>query len=188
MTPNPLISRRRVFRLAVGGSGAALTALGPTGASAGRHWCRVDPVIRLGAENVGPEIHIWAAVRWTSQRDARRRSRGPIKVIVSVPTELAGTVKRLDRGRGFGDGFRVTIKPVLRRPSDRDAIPIRVQVLVPFDREAATMTWVTAMPRGGDESVVLERAMGRANRWMGFATSVPRIELDVATEPAPALP
>lgn len=176
------VSRRGLLRLAVGAGAAALAGLSPRGAGAARGWCRVDPIIRLGAENVGPEIHVWAAVRWFSKKDARRLSNGAIKVIVSVPANLAKTSKRIDRHRGFGDGFDVDIRPDLAPWSGATDIPVQVRVMVPFDRRAAAMTWITADPPTGRGQLRLGRTVGRVNRWMTITATVPPL-VDVNVAP-----
>ena len=87
--------------------------------------------------------------------------------------------KRLDKHRGFGDGFAVRyetldVPPDPELPPPDQAIPVRVRVMVPFDEDAATMTWLTLLPPfrpiGPRPS-----ARGRANRWMTFDAVVPAV-------------
>jgi hypothetical protein len=178
-------TRRRVLRILAGASLATASALAPRAASAGRGWCKVDPIIRLGAENIGPEIHVWAAVRWDSMREARRLSRGPIEVELFLPVGVPAV--RLDKNGGFGDGFRVRFRrdPRLRATG---TIQLRVRVLVPFDRNTASMSYVTMRTRPNSRPRKVAGTRGRTNRWMTYTLAVPALTAAAVDDGAPATP
>lgn len=167
MQPVPRGDRRHLLAILGGAALSFVPLLPEREASAGRSWCRVDPIFRIGGARIGDvqDVHLWVAIRWPDMREARRLSSGPVEVELLKPVGIE--VERLDDRRGFGDGFAVQI-----RTDDRLAagveVPLRFRVRVPFAEDARAWAYLRAIDRG---PVGVGSAHGRTNEWLDFVTS-----------------
>lgn len=161
LQPAALATRRHALLVLTGGALSLVPALYPHEADAFRGWCRADPIFRIGTQ----KLHLWVAIRWPSKREAYRLSRGPIKVILSVPVGVEAV--RLDRNPGFGDGFDVEIDDDPNLTLRNGAIPVHLRVQIPFAKTVPAETWLRQIDHG---PVSVDRVRGRTNEWIEFVT------------------
>jgi len=122
MHPSPVLTRRHALRLVGGAALAAVSALRLAGeASAGRSWCRYDPVIRVAGRvaNVYVSTYVDAVVEAT----------GATIVYVAVPPGAGGEV--LDADPGFGHGYDVRFVERSELKATSKGVDIQVGAYVP---------------------------------------------------------
>lgn len=150
-------SRRR-FATALAG-GALLTAIGASGASAGRSWCRVDPVVSIDGQLA--DIFIASDVKMLLTATA------PVKLRIAIPRGSRGQVILADLGFGKGYDISFVQSAVLTR-SERQT-PTIVEVYAPSRDDTLPVT-VTFAPRTLDSSLgeilLGMSAEGNANSWV----------------------
>lgn len=159
--PMPLVTRRQALQILTGAALSLVPASSLHEADAFRGWCRTDPIFRIGSQ----KLHLWVAIRWPSKREVYRQSRGPVKVVLSVPVGVEAV--RLDRNPGFGDGFDVAIDDGPDLTLRDGAIPVHLRVQIPFAKNVPARTWLRQLEDG---PVSVGHARGRTNEWIEFVT------------------
>ena len=154
------LTRRGVARL-LGGAALALSPglARPPGAGAFRRWCRVDPLLRIG----GQDLHLWVALRAKNMRQARRLVGGPVEVVCHLPPLVPH--ERRDDDPGFGEGFAVAFERDPALAGDDRTTPLRIRVRVPTDGrgEHRVEVWLEALETG---PVAGGRAYGWSDGWV----------------------
>ena len=156
-TPHTL-SRRRFTKVVAGGALAALGAgaLTAAPASAGRSWCRLDPIFRLN----GKKLHVYLSGS-TALHDVVT---GPTAVTLKVPNRgVESEFVWADDGFG-GLGYDVSIVGVDWLDVDPDGdIAFEVEVLVPGSDELGVLVEAVHEHKGGKKTSKDQRH-GRTNR------------------------
>ena len=153
-------SRRDAAKLGLAAAIVGVVGMArPGGASAGRTWCRKDPVIKVG----GATVDILLSSDWALNDAAT----GPAEIVVTtapgVPTELLA----VDLGWG-GWGYTITFEDDPAMAKSKQMLALRVQVYVP-SRDDSLPLVVDVKPRSSD--VVGGQAQGMVNkRWVTVAT------------------
>jgi hypothetical protein len=123
-------------------------------ASAGRVWCSVDPVIKVNGQVVDVLVSSYA--------DMNASATGPLQFVVTVPVGSSARVLATDKG--FGYGYRVTVKTSSALVRTAKSTPVRVEVYAPAANSTLPVK-VDIKPR----SVGLVHAtttQGLADRWV----------------------
>ena len=161
MTSARSVSRRSFLR-AAGAGAAALAATqlpGARGASAGRAWCRVDPVVLIDGQLA--DIFLGSSVEMLV------KASGPIKLRISIPEGSRGRVVLTDLGFGRGYDIAFVKTSALTRGDGRT--PVIVEAYAPA-RDGSLPVSVTFAPRTLDSSLadILfgMSAEGSANEWI----------------------
>jgi len=135
-----------------------------TSASAGRAWCRADPVLMLDGDVVDIQV--------SSSLAMYRSAAGPIEMVVTVPNNVRANVLLQDFG--FGRGYDVEIvrsdaldpgvraRVALRAPASDSTLPVtvhgsRVSLSLSglFGRNFNVL-WVDDAKGGANEWIVLD--------------------------------
>src|SRR5215213_3634161 len=83
--------------MAAGTAGAVIAGAGIEAASAGRAWCRFDPIVMIDGQLA--DIFIGSMLTMLLS------STGPIKLNISIPNDSKGSVVLMDLG--FGRGYSI---------------------------------------------------------------------------------
>jgi hypothetical protein len=152
------ISRRTFAAVA---AGAMLAGAGVRSASAGRSWCRVDPVVLID----GQLADIFVA----SDLAMLLKATGPVKMKISIPADSKGWVVLTDLGFGKGYDIDWVKTSSLKRAEGRT--PVKVEVYAPAKDSRLPVT-VTFAPRSLGSSLkdILfgMSASGNANSWIAL--------------------
>lgn len=155
-------SRRTFTTLAAGAAGALIAGAGIESASAGRAWCRFDPVVMIDGQLA--DIFVGSTLTMLL------KSSGPIKMEITIPQESKGWVVLTDLG--FGRGYDIDfIKSSELRKSRRETEVI-IDVYAPA-KDSSLPVSVTFAPRslGSSLTDILfgTSADGSANEWIRLA-------------------
>lgn len=150
------INRRAVL---LGIAGMALAgALPAAPASAGRAWCRRDPLFRIN----GQMVNVWVSIEEGGQYE----STGPIKVVLSVPHGVDAEHISSDEGYGFGYDVKIIQDGKLNEDSDRKEVEIKVKAFVPARTKRDVL--VEFVPDAG--VLQFDSTIGKTNRWVSVRT------------------
>lgn len=130
--------------------------------SAGRTWCRTDPVIKVD----GQVADIWVS----SYTEMNTSATGPVKIVVPIPTGSTGAVYAMDNG--FGQGYQISFVKSSSMQRTATHTQVRVQVYAPA-KDSTLPVQVDMMPRSqnGNTGVLLgASASGTANKWVSLTT------------------
>lgn len=161
MTSTRPVSRRTFLRAAGGGATtlAATQLLDAPGASAGRAWCRVDPVVLIDGQ--------LADIFLGSSTEMLLSATGPIKLRISIPEGSRGRVVLTDLG--FGRGYDIAFSRTAALTRGDGRTPVIVEAYAPARADSLPVT-VTFAPRTLDSSLadILfgMTAEGTANQWI----------------------
>jgi hypothetical protein len=132
-------------------------------ASAGRGWCKADPVIMVDGQ--------LADVFVGSSLDMLLKATGPIKVEILMPTGSKGAVVLTDLGFGHGYDIVFTQTSTLTRTATHTQV--RVRVYAPATSSSLPVT-VTFAPRTLSSSLTSilfgSSTDGVANSWVSLTT------------------
>ncbi len=132
-----------------------------TSASAGRAWCRADPVLIVNGDVIDIQV--------SSQLEMYSSATGPIEMVVRVERGTRANVVLQDFG--FGRGYDVEVEYVrnmkrgvlaevhLRAPADDSSLPVTVH-------GARVTTKLGGVLFGGNSLVWLDDGSGTANQWI----------------------
>jgi hypothetical protein len=154
-------SRQRISRrsFAAVAAGAMLAGAGVRVASAGRSWCRVDPVVLIDGQ--------LADVFVASDLAMLLKSTGPIKMKISIPVGSKGWVVLTDLG--FGKGYDISFVQTSTLVRSNGRTPCKVEVYAPAKDSSLPVT-VNFAPRslGSGLADILfgMSASGNANSWV----------------------
>lgn len=148
---------RRLFLASVVGLLAVVMVTAP--ASAGRAWCRADPILIVDDQVIDIQV--------ASSLEMYGSATGPIKLVVTVPRDTNAFFVLNDLG--FLRGYETEIKH--RR---RDRGPIKVEVLAPAqDSSLPVSVHATTVSLdlfgvlfGRERLLTLDSADGQANEWV----------------------
>lgn len=116
--------RRDALKLFAGGALAIVTGAKFTeSASAGRTWCKMDPLFDIGGSLFDVTISSDIAMLTSST--------GPVHIVLTVPKGLP--VKTILQDAGFGDGYEITVRESSRFRLGNDRIYLRVAVTTSAD-------------------------------------------------------
>lgn len=141
-------------------------------ASAGRAWCRADPIMTIDGEVV--DVYI------SSNLQMFLSASGPIQMVVTVPQGVKANVVLHDLGFLRGYKTKIEYSSDLQVRSDGH-VPIRVAVYAPA-RSSSLPVSVTVVPTGlsllHDGLLKIDHnhiyggtAEGRANQWIVFESN-----------------
>ncbi len=151
-------SRRTYAAMA---AGAVLAGAGINAASAGRSWCRVDPLVKI--DNQLADIFIGSQLKMLLGQ-----ATGPIKIRISIPEESKGLVLLTDIV-GFGKGYDIDFIKTAELKRGEGRSPVIIDVYAPAKDSSLPVT-VTFAPRTLDSSLkeILfgMSADGYANEWV----------------------
>jgi hypothetical protein len=157
--PEKRFNRRTFAAMA---AGAVLAGAGINAASAGRSWCRVDPVVIID----GQLADIFVA----SDLKMLLKATGPITMRISIPEGSKGWVVLTDLG--FGKGYDIDFVETSDLARDGRRTPVVIDVYAPAKDSALPVT-VTFAPRtlGSSLADILfgMSAEGTANSWVTLA-------------------
>lgn len=132
--PTSRLSRRHALRLVASASLATIPALKLQEASAGRQWCRTDPVVKIA----GQTAHVYVSAFVKSPKQARALATGPTKIVVKLPKHTPARHVASDHGFGYGYdfSFEETDEELATNGTHgpQGTIPVRVEVMVPMKR------------------------------------------------------
>jgi hypothetical protein len=149
------LTRRTMFRLLGGAALAAVPALRlAEEATAGRTWCRADPVLRIG----GQTAHVYI----TSPVEMLKSATDKIMLRVTLPRGVEG--KLTDILADFGRGYDVRFATSSALTAVDGVIPVQLAVSCPA-RDATLPVTVEFAPVG-DGPLVSAAASGTANAWI----------------------
>lgn len=141
-------------------AGAVLAGAGINAASAGRSWCRVDPVVMIDGQLA--DVFVSSDLKMLLGQ-----ATGPIKMKVSIPTGSNGWLVLADLGFGRGYDFSFVETSSLKRANGRT--PVIIEVYAPAKDSSLPVT-VTFAPRtlGSSLQDILfgMSASGNANQWV----------------------
>jgi hypothetical protein len=155
------ITRRSMLRL-IGGAAlatASVAALGASQASAGRTWCKRDPVVKIDGKV--------ADIFLSSYTELDRTTTGPAEIVVSIPRGSTGELLAADRGFG-GYGYEVTflVDETLKKSSI--STQVQVKAFVP-SADGSLPLKVDFAPRSSDLRAA--SAQGLVNKyWVTLRT------------------
>lgn len=141
-------------------------------ASAGRAWCRADPIMTIDGELV--DVYV------SSNLQMFFSANGPIQMVVTVPEGVQANIILHDLG--FLRGYRTSIEHSGELQVSSDGhVPVRVAIYAPARRNAIPVS-VTVVPTGisllHDGLLKLDpnhihggTAYGSANEWIVFESS-----------------
>jgi hypothetical protein len=153
--------RRRISRRTLAGvtAGAVLAGAGVRAASAGRSWCRVDPVILIDGQ--------FADIFVASDLAMLVKATGPVKIEISIPVGSDGWVVLTDLG--FGKGYDISFVETAALARSDGQTPCQVDVYAPAKDSSLPVT-VTFAPRslgnGLADILIGMSASGYANHWV----------------------
>ena len=154
-------TRQRISRrsLAAVVAGAMLAGAGVRAASAGRSWCRVDPVVSIDGQLA--DIFIASDVMMLL------KATGPVKIKISIPQGSNGWVVLTDLG--FGRGYDISFVQTADLVRSNGRTPVKVDVYAPA-KDSSLPVVVTFAPRSLGSSLgdILfgMSANGNANSWV----------------------
>ena len=123
--------------------------------SAGKLWCRNDPVIMINGEVADILISSSAAM------DAA--ATGPVEIVVTLPPDMNGSVLATDLGfGGYGYVIRFDTSPKLKATAS--TVPVHIAAYVPAT-DARLPVIVDFVPRSSS-LLNAASAEGRANHWV----------------------
>jgi hypothetical protein len=154
------VSRRKFASLIAAGTVGAVTAgAGIEAASAGRAWCRFDPIVMID----GQLADVFIGSTLTMLLSAT----GPINLNISIPQESKGSVVLMDLG--FGRGYNINFIKTSNLTKTNRETPVIIDVYAPA-KDSSLPVSVTFAPRslGSSLTDILfgMSAEGNANEWM----------------------
>lgn len=157
-------TRRHLLRLMAGASLSLVPALGRQEASAGRTWCRVDPVVKIQ----GHTCDVYISARVKSMRQARKLTKGTIVIVISVPATVRHSCKLVatDRAYGFDPPYDVRFEPSGDLIATSSTIPVHIEALVPMEDDGVRIR-VNFVPRRKGR-LQPGHGEGTANDWIKF--------------------
>lgn len=160
--PRAPFPRRAMLRM-IGGAGLAVVpALTLAGsASAGRTWCRTDPVLKIDGQVVDLFI--------TSYPEMDEAASGPTQIDVLLPLGSEGSVQAVDRGFG-GHGYTIAFGNSNALAKSGGHTQVQISVYQPAaDKNLPVRLEFT--PRSTGALTSAANATGRANKWVVLKTS-----------------
>jgi hypothetical protein len=150
---------RRSLLMAGGALVAARFGLSERAASAGRGWCRSDPVLLID----GVLADLFSAV----PLDSVLKVTGPTQIVVTAPSsvKLALAIP----GLGFLRGEKVSFRRSRKLKQTRDGIELKIAVLVPASDDVPVRIDFAPRVLG---ILKPESADGQANRWIELSTKL----------------
>src|SRR5215217_9508544 len=121
---------------------AALAGAGINAASAGRSWCRTDPVVMIDGQ--------LADVFVASDIAMLLKATGPVRIRIYIPQGSRGWVALTDLG--FGKGYDISFVETADLVRDGRHTPVIVEVYAP-SRDSSLPVTVTFAPRTLDSSL-----------------------------------
>src|SRR5829696_3194893 len=98
-----------------------LVLLGSEPVAAGKKWCRADPLVAINGHIV--DISVYSYVEMQSS------AKGPVQIVVTLPTSIKGWVLAMDQG--FGHGYTVRFATSSKLRVTKNAIQVQVAVYAP---------------------------------------------------------
>ncbi|MEA2515545.1 MAG: hypothetical protein QOJ59_5034 [Thermomicrobiales bacterium] len=160
--PGP-VTRNRFSRrsFAAMAAGFVLAGTGVGAVSAGRSWCRVDPVVKIDGQLA--DIFVASDVKMLLS------ATGPVKIRISMPKGSRGSVILADLG--FGKGYDISFVETSKLVRKNGRTPLIIDVYAPA-RDSSLPVTVTFAPRtlGSSLSDILfgMSASGYANKWVSL--------------------
>jgi hypothetical protein len=152
-------SRRKFTTFAAGAAGALIAGAGIESATAGRAWCRFDPVVMIDGQVADMFVG--------STLTMLLNSTGPIKMKITIPNESKGLVVLMDLG--FGRGYDIEFIKSGDLTKSRRETEVMIDVYAPA-RDSSLPVSVTFAPRslGSSLTDILfgTSAEGNANEWI----------------------
>jgi hypothetical protein len=127
-------------------------------ASAGRTWCRTDPVFKID----GQVVDVWVA----SDVAMKTAATGPTKIALTVPVGCSASVIAKDLGFGYGYAISIATSSTLQKTAT--STPVVVAVTVP-SKDGSLPVVVEQTPRTAGP-VKAGTAQGLANRVVTLRT------------------
>lgn len=119
---NSMLNRRHALKLLAGGAIAAAPALHLVNeASAGRTWCRADPLFSIGGYLFDVAI--------SSDTQMLTTATGPVQITLTVPFGLP--VETIYQDDGFGYGYDITINDSKNFEVKNKSLDLRVKIVAP---------------------------------------------------------
>jgi hypothetical protein len=129
--------------------------LGSSPVSAGRQWCRSDPVIMINGEVADVLIFSLDAMADSAT--------GPVEIVVTLPPDMSGSVLATDLGFG-GYGYAIRFDTSHKLRATDSTIPIRIAVYAPAT-DTRLPVLVDFVPRSNG-ALSVASATGSANNWV----------------------
>jgi hypothetical protein len=149
-------SRRRLLRIAGGVDLAAVPALSLANeASAGRSWCRWDPVLKIDGQVVD--------LRIGSPTDMNDAATGPTIIDVQVPSGSRAYVIATDQGFGR-NGYDIDIRTSDRLSRSYRSTEVKISVFQPSDIDLPVTVYFS--PRSTGRLSEASDRSGRSNEWI----------------------
>lgn len=127
-------------------------------ASAGRLWCSSDPIFMID----GQQVSVWVS----SYGEMTSSATGPVKVILTVPSDVEARLLATDRGFGYGYDVEIVYSGNLVATSA--SLPTQVEVFAPATNNDLPVK-VDLVARGKGR-VVSGTAQGMVNEWVVLQT------------------
>jgi hypothetical protein len=141
----------------------ALAGLTAPNVDAARGWCKADPVIIVDGQ--------LADVFVGSSASMLLKATGPIKMVITIPTNSTGSVVLTDLG--FLRGYDIVFKHSSKLTKTTRHTQIKVSVYAPASTSSLPVT-VTFAPRSLNysltEILLGSSATGTANQWVSLTT------------------
>ena len=156
------LTRRRMLRLIGGVALAAVPGVAiAQEASAGRSWCRWDPVLKID----GQVVDVWLS----SYTEMNTAATGPTQINVLIPRGSTGSVLATDNGFG-GNGYSISFSTSrsLRKSSTHSQV--QISVFQPASTSKLPVK-VDFTPRSTGVLTSAASVLGRANKWIVIKTS-----------------
>jgi hypothetical protein len=150
---------RRTLLTVGGGLFAARVGLGERAASAGRGWCRSDPVLLIDG--------VLADLFSSAPLDDVPNVTGPTQIVVTTPNDV--TISLAVPGLGFLHGEQVRFERSRKLDERPDGIELKIALLVPASEDFPVR--VDFAPRVVG-MLHPQSADGRANDWIQFQTKL----------------
>jgi hypothetical protein len=145
-------------------AGAVLAGAGINAASAGRSWCRVDPVVMIDGQLA--DIFVSSSLKMLLGQ-----ATGPIKMHVYIPEGSSAWGVLMDLG--FGRGYDIDFIETSDLQREKYHTPVIVEVYAPA-KDSSLPVSVTFAPRSLGSSLkdILfgTSADGYANEWVRLAS------------------
>lgn len=156
------MSRRGMLRLMGGAALAAVPAVAlVSDASAGRSWCRMDPVLKIDGQVVDVYLE--------SYQEMNTAATGPTQINVLIPKGSTGTVLATDRGFG-GNGYSISFSTSSTLLKTNRHTQVQVSVYQPANASTLPVK-VYFTPRSTGVLKNASNIAGRANKWIVLKTS-----------------
>ena len=159
------LTRRQSLRLLAGGSLALAAGLGATDvASAGRAWCRVDPVISIDGQ--------LADIYLTSTLSMNLKATGPTKIVITIPSTSTGRVHLVDLGFGL-KGYQISFVKSAALTRTKTHTQVQIAAYAPASDSSLPVEVHFLSLSSGLASGLLTSAAGygTANQWITVKTS-----------------